>query len=192
MPGDLQPVHRIRELNRYRRPRHLVQATVVKPGDLDPERFAADDRFVRALLGRFVSDPNTIDDLAQETWLVAMMHAAGGGAFGRPWLSAVARNFAFQTLRADQRRMIRESAVAKEVAADAIGDPRCDAELRDRVLRAVAELDDPHREAVRLRFFEDLTPAEISKRTQVPVETIRTRVKRGLARIHRQLIRRNA
>jgi len=67
---------------------------------------------------------------------------------------------------------------------------RCDAELRARVLQAVAELDDHYREVVRLRFFEDLTPTEIAARLRLPVETVRTRVKRGLAQVHRALMRR--
>jgi len=55
---------------------------VSAPGDLDPERFAADDRFVRALLRRFVADPNAVDDLAQETWLAVLRQAASGGFLG--------------------------------------------------------------------------------------------------------------
>jgi RNA polymerase sigma-70 factor (ECF subfamily) len=158
--------------------------------DPDPERFAADDRFVRALLRRFVSDPNVIDDLAQETWLAALKQAGGGGFLGRAWLSTVARNFALQTLRGNQRRLLRESIVAKGIVVEPSGEVRCDAELRARVLSAVAELDDRYCEVVRLRFFEDQMPSEIAERMQLPVETVRTRLKRGLAQIHRALMRR--
>lgn len=163
---------------------------MTEPRDLDPERFAADDRFVRALLRRFVADPNAVDDLAQETWLAVIRQAAIGGFLGRAWLSTVARNFALQTLRGNQRRLLRETRAAEDKDLEPDGEPRCDAETRARVLAAVAGLEDRYREVVRLRYFEDLMPCAIAARMGLPVETVRTRLKRGLARVHRALIRR--
>lgn len=157
------------------------------PADLDPERFAAEDRFVRALLRRFVSDPNAVDDMAQETWL-AVLRQSSGAFPSRAWLSTVARNFAFQTLRGNQRRIVREATVAKGLAIEPDGDVRCDAELRERVLASVARLDERYREVVRLRYFEDATPSEIAARMRLPVETVRTRLKRGLVLVHRGLL----
>jgi RNA polymerase sigma-70 factor (ECF subfamily) len=61
-----------------------------------------------------------------------------------------------------------------------------------RVLQAVAQLDEHYREVVHLRFFEDLLPAEIATRLSLPVETVRTRVKRGLAQVQRALVRRSS
>ena len=161
-----------------------------EPDELDPERFAADDRFVRALLRRFVADPNAVDDLAQETWLAVLKQAATGGFLGRAWLSTVARNFALQTLRGNQRRIARESRAARD-ELEPEEDARCDAETRGRVLAAVEQLDEPYRGVLRLRYYEDLMPCEIADRTGLPVETVRTRLKRGLARVHRELMRRS-
>src|SRR5262249_4488632 len=48
---------------------------------------AAEERFVRALVRRFTSDPHLQDDVAQETWLAVMRHTAGGGPLTRGWLS---------------------------------------------------------------------------------------------------------
>jgi RNA polymerase sigma-70 factor (ECF subfamily) len=165
---------------------------VSESADLDPERFAADDRFVRALLRRFVSDPNAVDDLAQETWMAVLRQAASGGFLGRAWLSTVARNFALQTLRGDQRRLVREARAAQDGTVEADGEVRCDEELRGRVLAAVEALEDRYREVVRLRYFEDLLPCQIADRMGLPVETVRTRLKRGLAQVRGGLIRRRA
>ena len=161
-----------------------------EPDELDPERFAADDRFVRALLRRFVADPNAVDDLAQETWLAVLRQAATGGFLGRAWLSTVARNFALQSLRGDQRRLARESWAARD-ELEPEGDAGCDGATRRRVLAAVEQLDATYRDVVRLRYYEDLMPCEIAERTGLPVETVRTRLKRGLARVHRELMRRD-
>ena len=145
---------------------------------------------MRALLRRFVADPNAVDDLAQETWLAVLRQAASGGFLGRAWLCTVARNFALQTLRGDQRRLVRETRAAQDAAFEADGEVRCDAPMRARVLAAVDALDDRYREVVRLRFFGDLLPCEIAERLRLPVETVRTRLKRGLAQVHRGLMKR--
>jgi hypothetical protein len=41
------------------------------------------------------------------------------------------------------------------------------------------------------RYYEDMTPAEIAARQGIPVETVRTRLKRGLARLRDTLDRRH-
>jgi RNA polymerase sigma-70 factor, ECF subfamily len=163
----------------------------MESGELDPERFAADDRFVRAILRRFVADPNAVDDLAQETWLAVLRQAASGGFLGRAWLSTVAKNFALQTLRGDERRRVRESRAAEGFGAVEDGEIRCDAETRARVLACVEGLKESYREVVRLRYFEDLTPCAIAERLCLPVETVRTRLKRALLQVHRALSKRD-
>jgi RNA polymerase sigma-70 factor (ECF subfamily) len=47
----------------------------------------------------------------------------------------------------------------------------------------VAALDEPYREVVALRFFADLSLAEIAAVTGRPVATIKTHLRRGLLRL---------
>jgi RNA polymerase sigma-70 factor (ECF subfamily) len=150
----------------------------------DSPQFAADDRFVRALLRRLVGDRHLVDDLAQETWLAAVRHSRNGGAFGRAWLGTVARNFVLQALRGALRRQLREQATARDIAADAAP---TDGEHRGRVLAAVQSLPAPYGELLRLRYFDDLLPTEIAAKLQRPIETVRTQLKRALQRLHRAL-----
>jgi hypothetical protein len=49
------------------------------------------------------------------------------------------------------------------------------------VVKAVLELDEPYRSTVLLRYYEDLPPRDIAKAMKIPVETVRTRLKRSLA-----------
>lgn len=158
----------------------------VRPG-LDARNLQADDRFVRALIRRFVADPQLAEDLAQDTWLAALRHASGAGFFERAWLGTVARNFVFQALRGKARRAAREQAVARALEVEPDDDVALDVELRRRVLAAVDTLDEPYRSVIRLRFFEDLPPTQIAERLGQPVETVRTRLKRALVRVHAQM-----
>lgn len=65
---------------------------------------------VRAYLGRYVRDPETVRDLAQESFLNAYRNLSGyrGDAPLRIWLLAIARNQALMHLR-QARRLRRET-----------------------------------------------------------------------------------
>jgi RNA polymerase sigma-70 factor (ECF subfamily) len=154
----------------------------------DEEQLAAQARFVRALVRRFTSDPHLADDIAQETWLAVIRHQAGGGPLTRGWLSTVARNFVLQTQRAEHRRRQREAAVAR-LAPGTSHDGACDADLHRRVLAAVHGLAPVYREVVRRRFYEDQMPVAIAEAMNVPVETVRTRLRRALEQLARALQR---
>lgn len=161
-----------------------------EPGGLDPEQLAAHDRFIRAVVRRSVSDPDLLEDLTQDTWLAALQHSAASRFFERAWLGTVAQNFVFQTLRGRARRLAREAAAARALEVPPDVDGAIDPELRARVLAAVEALAEPYRTALHLRFFEDLPPTAIAERLGTRPETVRTRVKRGLAQVLARLRKR--
>jgi len=156
--------------------------------DADPLGWREHEPFVRALLRRLVADRDLVDDLAQETWLAAARHSAAAIFLKRAWLGTVARNFALQSLRGRQRRLAREAAVARPIAEGG-GDltSAADPAQRQRLLAIVAALPDPYATVLRLRFFDDLPPTLIAERLALPVETVRTRLKRALAQVRVQL-----
>jgi RNA polymerase sigma-70 factor (ECF subfamily) len=57
------------------------------------------------------------------------------------------------------------------------------AEARDEIRAAVAALDDPYREVVALRFFGDMSLAEVAETTGRPINTVKTHLRRGLERL---------
>src|SRR5262245_29298398 len=157
------------------------------PADLSAEpgssRFQADDRFVRALARRLTGDLHLADDAAQETWLAALQQAAAPALFPGPsrgWLATVARNFVLQALRGQQRR---EAAVARCPLLDADEGVDVEPERRRRMLAAVQDLPADYRAVVHQRFFEDRMPVEIADALRLPVETVRTRLRRALERL---------
>ncbi|MCA8952861.1 MAG: hypothetical protein KDE27_25350, partial [Planctomycetes bacterium] len=62
-------------------------------------------------------------------------------------------------------------------------------QLRRRIVAAVAALDEPFRTAVWLRWFEDRPVAAIASATGAPVDTVRSRLRRGVARVRADLDR---
>ncbi|MCB9882268.1 MAG: RNA polymerase sigma factor [Planctomycetes bacterium] len=131
------------------------------------------------LARRLVGDPAQVDDVVQETWL-AGLHLERSPRHVRGWLRTVLRRTAWRVGREKTRRMeLSFSQLAEEPAATDEALERV--HLQARVARAVTRLDEPYRAAIVQRFFEDHPPREIARLQGVPVETVKSRIKRGLA-----------
>ncbi len=69
----------------------------------DAESLAEQRPFVEALARRLVLDPNSADDVVQETLLAAMKSAPKRSVRG--WLARVVRNLAYRTRRSEELSM---------------------------------------------------------------------------------------
>ncbi|MCP5065239.1 MAG: sigma-70 family RNA polymerase sigma factor, partial [bacterium] len=140
----------------------------------------------RGVLGR---DP-LADDAVQETWLAALRGAGPRkpGAL-RSWLGSISRRRA-QDLRRKQAVHDRlEGQAAQPGAEPSTAELAARAELGRTMVAAVLALDEPYREVLLLRYYEDLPPRAIASRLGLPVETVRTRTRRGLERLRAGLTR---
>ncbi|HEY5496056.1 MAG TPA: sigma-70 family RNA polymerase sigma factor, partial [Candidatus Limnocylindrales bacterium] len=61
------------------------------------------------------------------------------------------------------------------------------AERAASIRAAVASLDEPYREVIALRFFSELSLAEIAAEAGRPLGTVKTHLHRGLQRLRRAL-----
>ncbi len=164
-----------------------TKAMDTNPRDLDA--LLAHSGWARALARSLVRDPGRADDLVQRAWLAALRTPPGDGTPPRRWLARVLRNFARQDAREASRRDRREKAVARPESAggsDAVADS---AEIQIRLITAVRELPEPNRSAVWARYYEGLAPREIAARDGVPVETVKTRIARGLESLRKRFDR---
>ena len=157
---------------------------------LDPDSLLVHDAFVRRLARRLIRDEARAEDLVQDTWVAALEGVPRRGASagsGRAWLATVARRLWTKRRRGDLRRARRESAAARPEASELLDEVLAREETRRRLLVAVAELDELYRTALLLRWFEELPPRAIARRLELPVETVKTRLKRGLALLRARL-----
>src|SRR6186713_1869243 len=143
--------------------------------------------WIRELARHMVRDSHGADDLAQEACVVAMGHAPRDRALFRPWLASVMKNLVRQKSRGDARRSGREARSARAEAQDATDRLVERVELERELVESVLALDEPYRSAVLHRFFDELPPREIARRLGVPVNTVHSRIARGLARLREQL-----
>ena len=146
-------------------------------------------RYLVSLLGR----RDGIDDLVQETWLRVLERGASydGRSRFEPWLFRVARNIALDAMRkppmfsldSDEEDIFRSSPASSEASPYALAARTQDAE---RLAHSLEALETAFREALMLRFQEDLSLQEISAIVGAPVSTVASRIYRGLAMLRPQ------
>jgi RNA polymerase sigma-70 factor (ECF subfamily) len=163
---------------------------------------------VYAAAMRLTDDRGLAEEVVQETFLALWNRAelfdprAGSLA---AWLHTIARNRAVDRLRAAGRRPSLVSLTMGDADDDpgsmlerAVGDRPVlggadlgpgperaleGTELRSALRDALAEMPDQERVVILLAYSEGLTQTEIAGRTGWPLGTVKTRTRRGLARL---------
>ncbi|MEM9799415.1 MAG: sigma-70 family RNA polymerase sigma factor [Planctomycetota bacterium] len=141
----------------------------------------------RALARRLVGDDATADDVVQESFAAALRRPPERDGPLKPWLARVVQNVARQRARSEGRRTERERAAASPEALPSAFELTARAEAQRQLIDALLELDETSREIVLLRYFEELSSAEIARRTGRPAGTIRSRLKRAIDELRSKL-----
>jgi RNA polymerase sigma-70 factor (ECF subfamily) len=146
-------------------------------------------RLVRYLI-YILGSRDAVDDLVQETWLRVLERGRtyDGQSRFEPWLFTIARNLAIDTLR--KRRVFSLDASDEDDPGHAISPPvssdpspfelAARTEDAHRLAQSLATLEPIYREALVLRFQEDLSLQEMAKVVGAPISTVSTRIYRGL------------
>lgn len=136
-------------------------------------------RTVYSIALRMLSDRHRAEDLAQEVFLQLYRSLDGIGsdthlAF---WLRKVAVNRAIDRIRQEARHD-NEPLTEAAIVADEIG--AADPLLQRRMAELVAQLPPAARAVVVLRYQEDLDPVDIASTLDMPINTVKSHLKRSL------------
>ena len=155
----------------------------------DRERFAElFEHFAPRCKGFFMrlgASSGVAEDLAQETMLT-VWHKADrfdpARAQASTWIFTIARN-----LRIDMQRRERNPASLVEAIASAPeptpSDQVLSAEREKQVRAALASLPAEQAEVIRLSFFEDRPHSEIARLLNVPLGTVKSRIRLAMNRL---------
>ena len=156
----------------------------------DPFR-AFYDRALPAVYGYLrtrLADLSRVEDVTQEVfvsaWRARDRFDSSKGSLAA-WLMGITKNRLIDNVRAEQRHASRRSTselgdLPTYSDVDRVGDKML-------VADALKSLPERSRTLIELSFFSDLTHSQIAEQTQVPLGTVKSDIRRGLARIRRHL-----
>jgi RNA polymerase sigma-70 factor (ECF subfamily) len=160
----------------------------------DPSAFDAllnryQNRLFRYLV-RLVGNTAQAEDLFQQTWLrvITRIDRYDERKPFEPWLFAVARNLTMDTLRRVSPESLDESRAASLISEEPGHLERLlDHERRSILERKLLELPAMYREAITLRFEEEMTFEEMAMVLEAPVSTVKSRVQRALSTLRKSI-----
>jgi RNA polymerase sigma factor (sigma-70 family) len=136
-----------------------------------------------------VGTPAVAEEVSQEVFLKAWRHASGyDPRRGRvsTWLLTITHHAAVDAVRyRHEDPMDPDQLMAVLARHDGVHDDDPDTSLTLR--HALAELPAEQRGPILMMAFQGLTAREIAVRDEVPLGTVKTRVRRGLLRLRNQL-----
>ncbi len=147
------------------------------PRIASPEDLLRHASHLRRLALALAADETGADDLLQETWVRAIAAPPRLGAQTIHWLRTVLRNIARRAHRDQTRRRAREKRVAQAERIDAAAESAAEeGELLKQLTAHVAELPEPYRTVILLRYYKGHTVPLIARRLAVDPSTVRRRL----------------
>ncbi len=143
-----------------------------------------------ALALRVVGDPESAEEVVQDAlvrlwWSAGRLHTTGGTI--KPWLLRVTRNRAIEVVRS---RRARFKPQLTDPTVTSPSDPADEVvrRIRDQALmRSLQQLSPEQREVVMLAYYRGMTHSELAATLELPLGTVKTRLRLGLAHLRQAL-----
>jgi RNA polymerase sigma-70 factor (ECF subfamily) len=146
---------------------------------------------IKAMLTRLGAAADAAEDLAQETLLTVWRKAAyfdPDRASAAAWIFTIARNLRIDRLRGDNRAKLYAPYEMVEPEGPQHPDSALNAAERDaRVRAALKELSQEQVRVVQLSFFEGRAHGDIATLLDLPLGTVKSRVRLAMARLRNLL-----
>lgn len=144
-------------------------------------------RLVFSLALRMLSDRHNAEDLAQEVFLQLhrKLDAMESATHLEFWLRKVTTHRAIDRLRQEPKHATVELEESIDLMAEAGDD---DPLLQRRLGELVEQLPPAPRAVILLRYQEDLDPLEIARTLDMPINTVKSHLKRSLALLRSRVL----
>ncbi len=135
-------------------------------------------------------DPGNAEDVTQDVfvtlWTQPHRYNPEIGRFA-PWFYRVARNRSIDVIRQRRREVMPNEPAVFDLmlgpADDAPDETVIEQSQAERVRAALTDLPDEQRNLIELAYFGGLTQSQMATRLDIPLGTIKTRVRTGLRRL---------
>ncbi|HEY6470385.1 MAG TPA: sigma-70 family RNA polymerase sigma factor [Candidatus Dormibacteraeota bacterium] len=138
---------------------------------------------------RILSDRGAAEDVVQESFLSVWRRGAtfqsGRGSL-RSWICTIVRNRAIDRLRGDRHRTRLDTPMEGQSIEPAVSDPWAQVALElsgEEVRKALAELPSEQRQTIELAYYGGFSQSEIATKMEVPLGTVKGRVRIALDKL---------
>lgn len=146
---------------------------------------------VKAYLMRLGSDPTEAEEVAQDVMATLWRRSETfdpGQANASTWVFTIARNRRIDLLRRERRPALDPDDPALVPEAEAQADKTViAAQAADRVRHAIAQLPEEQRSLLMMAYYDDLAHSAIADRTDIPLGTVKSRLRLAVARLRKEL-----
>jgi RNA polymerase sigma-70 factor (ECF subfamily) len=153
-------------------------------------------RILYSLVYRMVADHQVAEDLLQDAFLSIWRHATSyspqSGA-ARSWLVSIVHHRTIDYLRSVRRRSVMKETTWEEAELDEhvsfpdVWDEAWRNVKSSQVRAALMKIPTDQRLVIELAYFQGWTHTEIAEGTQIPLGTVKARMRLGLIRLKREL-----
>ncbi len=154
------------------------------------------DRMAPRVLGlvrRLLVDPSQSEEVTQEIFLeiwqmAARYEAQRGGA--STWILTMAHRRAIDRIRSSQASRDRDIKIGVRdlaIAYDEVSETVAVRIEHERVEKAMLRLTELQRQAISLAYYGGLSQSEVAERLQIPLGTVKTRLRDGLIRLRDEM-----
>lgn len=170
----------------------LLAAMAAQDASALEELYTRYGRLAFSLALRITSAPETAEEVVQEVFLAAWRGAGSYQAARsspRTWLLSIAHHRAVDTVRRRAAR-VQQAPLDLQIRDPEVGDVWAEVARAldaDQVRQALRELPPEQRESIDLAYFQGLTYPEIAARMDVPLGTVKSRLRLGLAKLRNLL-----
>lgn len=142
---------------------------------------------LKTYLMRLGASPSAAEDLAQEAMLILWRRAESfdpAQANVRTWMFAIARNKRIDALRRERRPELDPNDPALVPEAPTAADSALAAlEHEDALRDAIAALPDEQASLLRICYYDDKSHRQIARELDIPLGTVKSRLRLALARL---------
>lgn len=146
---------------------------------------------VKAYLMRLGSDAAEAEEVAQDVMVTLWRRSETfdpGQANASTWVFTIARNRRIDLLRRERRPALDPDDPALVPEGEAQADTSViAAQSADRVRDAIARLPDGQRSLLMMAYYDDLAHSAIAERTDIPLGTVKSRLRLAVARLRKEL-----
>jgi RNA polymerase sigma-70 factor (ECF subfamily) len=168
----------------------LLSRVIARDGRAIGELYDRYSRLLHGLILRILRDRSEAEEVLQEVFVQVWTRADTYNVeLGAPvaWLVRIARNRAIDRLRSNNVRARTTEATPPPPPVETPEARAVMSEQQRAVARALDALPVEQRQLIELAYFQGLTQSELAERFQLPLGTVKTRVRTGMMTLRREL-----